>query len=558
MVLGVLYYGDNLKVLRDHIHSESVDLVYLDPPFNSQAAYNVLFKEASGKRSAAQIRAFEDTWHWDDTAELTFREVIERGPQKVAVMLQSMRGFLGESDMMSYLVMMAPRLTELHRVLKSTGSLYLHCDPTASHYLKMLLDAVFGPVRFRNELIWKRTSAHNGAKRFGPVHDVLLFYTKSTVITWNQQYQEYSQEYLKSHYRNRDANGRPFTLSDLTAAGIRNGSSGMVWKGFDPASKGNHWKYRIETLERLQEEGRIYWPPNGGWPRYVRYLEEQKGIPLQDVWTDIDPVNAKAAERMGYPTQKPETLLERIIQASSNEGDVVLDPFCGCGTAISAAHRLNRNWIGIDITHLAIGLVRKRLLDLYGPSGKPTRVVGEPDDLESANALAVQDRFQFQCWALGLVGARSTTPDEVKGKDRGIDGVFFFFDDRTGQAQKVVLQVKSGHSSSRDIRDLKGAMEREKAVLAVFITLRPPTRDMMTEAVTTGYYEWVSPDGARHAYPKVQILTIAQLLDGQGIQMPPRGTYKQAPPRGRQSYQQLEFDLDAPKRKMAVAKSHSG
>lgn len=542
---NLLYYGDNLDILRRYVADESVDLIYLDPPFNSQSNYNVLFAEAPGKGSAAQIRAFEDTWHWDESAELTYVQMVEQGPLKIAQVLQALRTFLGENDMLAYLVMMAPRLVELRRVLRKTGSIYLHCDPTASHYLKLIMDAILGPTNFRNEIVWKRTSAHSSAKRYGPVHDVILMYTKSDRFTWRPQYVPYDEKYLSDHYNSRDNNGRAFTLSDLTAAGTRNGSSGQPWMGFDPSAKGNHWKFRREALDRLNDEGRIYWPASGGWPRYIRYLDEQKGIPLQDVWTDIPPLNAKAAERLGYPTQKPEALLARILQASSNEGDVVLDPFCGCGTAIAAAEHLKRQWIGIDITHLAIALIRRRLIDTYGIDVSSYQVIGEPTDVAGASALAIQDRFQFQWWALGLLGARPAEQDERRGKDKGIDGVLYFFDDRSGQPKKVVLQVKSGHVGSRDVRDLVGVVDREKAAIGALVSLKHPTRDMMTEAVSGGFYEWAPMGGEPKRYLRIQLISIEELLAGHRLKMPPRleATFKQAARKHIAAAQQMELDL---------------
>lgn len=541
---NLLYCGDNLEILNRHVPDGSADLIYLDPPFNSNATYNVLFTERPGIRSAAQIRAFEDTWHWDEAAELSYRQTVETGPAKVAELVQSLRQVLGASDMMAYLAMMAPRLAELHRVLKRTGSMYLHCDPTAGHYLKLLLDAIFGPANCRNEIVWKRTSAHSSAKRFGPVHDLIFFYSKSDIYTWNPQYHPYDEAYLASHYRNKDANGDSYTLSDLTAAGIRNGSSGRPWHGFEPADKGNHWKFTIEHLEELDARGRIYWPTNGGWPRYKRYLKEQKGVPLQDVWTDIPPINAKAAERLGFPTQKPEALLDRILQAGSNPGDVVLDPFCGCGTAIAVAEKLKRQWIGIDITHLAISLIRRRLADEYGNTMPGYEVINEPKDLGSAQALALQDRFQFQCWVLGMMGARPVSPDEIKGKDRGIDGLLFYFDDNSAVPKKVVVQVKSGHVSSRDVRDLVGVITREKAAAGALLTLKPPTRDMTTEAAAAGFYDWSPMGGEPRRYRRLQILPVEELLEGKKLDLPPNLnlTYKKAPKRNKQDTEQLQFE----------------
>ncbi len=535
---NTLFYGDNLPILREYIPSESIDLVYLDPPFNSSRTYNVLFRQEGGRESEAQIAAFDDTWHWNEAAEDTYQELVREGPPHVAEMLSALRGFIaggktGGNQMMAYLVMMAARLVELHRVLKPTGSLYIHCDPTASHYLKIVLDTIFGPENFQNEIVWKRTSAHSSAKKYGPVHDVILFYSKSPSFIWIPQHQPFSDSYLGSHYRSRNDQGRSYTLSDLTAMGTRKGSSGQPWRGFDPNSKGNHWKFTVERLDELDAEGRIYWPKkDGGWPRYIRYLDEVKGIPMQDTWMDIDPVNAQAAERLGYPTQKPLALLERIISASSNSGDIVLDPFCGCGTTVAAAQKLGRRWIGIDITHLSIALQKYRLKEMFGNAAE-FRVIGEPVTLDDARQLAADDRFQFQWWALSLIRARpyggeAGSKTGKKGADRGIDGVINFIDDHTGKAKRVLVQVKSGKVKSGDVRDLVGTMDREAAAMGIFLSLEEPTREMTTEALKAGVYH--SP-GWNRDYRRVQLVTIGGLLSGTSkLELPPaeRTTFKAA------------------------------
>jgi len=522
---NVLYYGDNLDVLRRYIKDETIDLIYLDPPFKSNQDYNVLFDERNGTRSKAQIKAFEDTWRWDKEAAEAYQDVVENGPERVSRMMQAFRTFLGGSDMLAYLSMMAPRLVELRRVLKPTGSIYLHCDPTASAHLRLLMDAVFGPENFRNEIIWKRTSAHSSAKRYGPIHDVILFYTMSDTYTWNILYTPYDQSYTDQFYRHADKDGRRFQLGDLTGAGIRKGETGKAWRGIDVASRNRHWMVPPKELDKLDAEGRIYWPKKGGMPRYKRYLDEMPGIPLQDVFTDIQPVPAHAKERLGYPTQKPEALLERIINASSNEGDVVLDPFCGCGTAIAVAQRLNRRWIGIDITHLAITLIKHRLKDAYGDEVK-YEVIGEPVSLPDAKTLAREDAYQFQWWALGLVGARPV--EQKKGADKGIDGRLYFHDEAPGgKTKQIVISVKSGKVGVKDVRDLRGVVERESAEVGVLITMQKPTKQMSTEAASAGFYD--SPWNKR--YPRLQILTIAELLRGKGIDYPrlANTTFKRAP-----------------------------
>ena len=509
----VLYYGDNLEILREYIPDESVDLIYLDPPFNSQQQYNVLFKEPTGQSSTAQIRAFTDTWHWDMAAERAYDEIITNAPLKASKAIEALRTFIGANDVMAYLVMRTLRLVELHRVLKPTGSLYLHCDPTASHYLKVILDTIFGPTRFRNEITWKRTSAHSSSKRFGPVHDALLFYTKTDDFTWNRVYIPYDKEYVEKFYRHIDENGSRYRLDNLTASGVRHGISGQAWHGVDPTEKGRHWVAVHSTLDEWDAQGRIHRPERGKVPAYKRYLNEMQGLLLQDVIVDIAPVATHAKERLGYATQKPLPLLEGIIAASSNEGDVVLDPFCGCGTAVIAAQQLDRRWIGIDITHLAITVMRKRLEDSF--PGVDYEVVGEPRDLEGARALARQDRYQFQWWALSLVSALPQGGERKKGADEGIDGVISFGDDRSGKAMRVLVQVKSGHVGVRDIREMKAVVGDEN--LGLFITLQPSTEPMRVEAATAGFHS--SPLWDRD-FPRIQICPVEELLHGNEPDLP--------------------------------------
>lgn len=528
-----LYYGDNLDILRnrDYFPNECVDLIYLDPPFNSNRNYNVLFKDESGQQSDAQIMAFEDTWHWGMTAEKTFQQLVTDAPDRVSRTVSALRDIVGTNQVMAYLVMMAARLVELHRVLKPAGSLYLHCDPTASHYLKVILDSIFGVENFRNEITWKRTTTHSDAKRWSPVSDTILYYTKSSDFTWNPQYAEHDEEYVSDKYRYDDKDGRGlYTLDNMTSPNPRPNLM-YDWKGFPYPPNG--WRYSKETMQQLDDEGRIWYPEtNDKRPRLKRYLNEMKGRIFDNIWSDINPVNSQANERLNYPTQKPVALLERIISASSNPGDVVLDPFAGCGTAIAAAQKLGRKWIGIDITHLGISLVKYRLKDMFEiEAGKQYQVIGEPEDLGGARALADQDRYQFQWWALSLVRAKPLGGQEgskqgKKGSDKGIDGVINFIDDNSGKAKRAVVQVKSGKVKSGDVRDLVGTLEREKAALGVFITLDEPSRDMQTEAASAGFYH--SP-GWNQDYPRLQLLTIEQLLKGADIKMPPpHGTFKQA------------------------------
>jgi site-specific DNA-methyltransferase (adenine-specific) len=526
--MNKLFFGDNLLILREHVADESVDLTYLDPPFNSAANYNVLFQEKGGEQSAAQITAFEDTWHWSQESEATYHDLVTTAPESLSTLIQALRNFLGTSDMMAYLTMMSPRLIELHRVLKNTGSIYLHCDTTASHYLKLVLDAIFGVRNFRSEIIWKRTSAHNDAKRnFGFITDSIFYYSKSDKFTFNQQFGEYKAEYLESFYRHVDSNGRRYRLSDLRSPSPRPNLT-YDYKGYKPHPNG--WAVSLEKMKRLDAEGRLEIPKSkDGRISLRRYLDEQKGMTIGNLWDDIQPISAQAKERLGYPTQKPEILLERIIKTSSNEGDVILDSFSGCGTSINVAERLHRKWIGIDVTHLAISLIKTRLDHTFGSDLAPYEVIGEPKDVASAEALAesgLDGRYQFQWWAVGLVNGRPAQ-DKKKGKDTGIDGFAYFFDDASNIAKKIIIQVKSGNVKSGDIRDLKGVLEREKAQIGVFITLKPATKDMTKEAVSAGFYE------SEHygKFPKLQILTIEELLNGARLQYPQTGgsaTFKRA------------------------------
>src|SRR5579859_987722 len=520
--MNILYYGDNLDVLRHHIKDEAVDLVYLDPPFKSNQDYNVLFKEKDGTDAASQFKAFEDTWEWNQASAAMYEEIVEGGG-RVSVVMQAFRQFLGTNDMLAYLTMMAPRLVELRRVLKSTGSLYLHCDPTASHYLKLLLDAVFRPENFRADITWQRTGTHSDAKRWSPVADTLLHYSKTDASTWRPLHIPHSQEYVEDKYRFRDKDGRRYMLDNMTSPKPRPNMM-YQWKGH--ASPPFGWRYSEETMARLDAEGRIWYPDSKDKrPRLKRFLDEMSGVLMGNVWTDIDPINSRAAERLGYPTQKPEALLERIITASSSEGDTVLDPFCGCGTAIAAAQKLNRNWIGIDVTHLAIGLIKSRLRAAFGDEiSKTYSVLGEPTSVPDAAQLAHDDPYQFQWWSLGLVGARRA--EQKRGADQGIDGRLYFHDEENGKTKQIILSVKSGHVSVKDVRDLRGVIEREKAEIGVLITLEDATKPMRTEATAAGFYK--SPWGN---HPRLQILTIAELFDGARIDYPPTPnvTHKRAP-----------------------------
>ncbi|MDO8751501.1 MAG: DNA methyltransferase [Dehalococcoidia bacterium] len=505
----MLYYGDNLEVLRNRqwFPDDCVDLVYLDPPFKSQQDYNVLFKSQKGTPAAAQVQAFSDTWKWDTAAKAAYEQLVSDPlvPGQVGQMIEAFYKFLDGSEMMAYLVMMTPRLLELHRVLKSTGSLYLHCDPAASHYLKLVLDTIFGPGNFRNEIVWKRSSAHSdvgqGAKHMGRLHDIIFNYSKGDSYTSNRLFTPYDPSYLENFYRHVEAGtGRRYMLGDLT--GPRGAAKGNPRYEFMGVTR--YWRYTKERVQELLEQGRIVQSKPGAVPRYKRYLDEMPGVPLQDIWDDILPIGAQAKERLGYPTQKPLALLRRIIQASSNPGDLVLDPFCGCGTAVVAAEELGRSWIGIDVTYLAMDVMARRLRDHFPKIQFEVR--GQPRDAEGALALAQKDRYEFQFWALSLVGGQAVVPDR-RGPDRGIDGYLLY--QAGGELERAIVSVKSGGVGVRDVRDLHGTMQREKAEYGLLITLEQPTAPMRKEAVDAGQYQM---PGIGASIPRIEILTVEELL----------------------------------------------
>jgi DNA modification methylase len=454
--------------------------------------------------------------------------------------------------------MMAIRLLELHRVLKGTGSLYLHCDPVASHYLKLVLDAVFGVENFGSEIIWRRTSSHSSAKRWGPVHDVIFYYRRSTSFVWNEVFEEYDEKYLDQFYRHADEKGR-FRLGDLTGAGTRTGPSGQPWRGVDPTLASRHWAVPTavisrmglngdfdrlpvqEKLDRLDGYGLIYWPPKGSVPQFKRYLEKDRGARIQDVVGDIKALSSQAKERLGYPTQKPLALLERIILASSNPGDVILDPFCGCGTAVDAAEKLGRQWVGIDITHLSIDLIERRIKDRY-PELRAKggfKVLGVPLDFESAEKLAKERPDQFEKWAVTRIhGARTF---KLRGADGGIDGILEFKTDNKTY-KRVIISVKGGKNIGVGmIRDLKGVMERESdCELGVFLSLHEPTQPMKTEAANSGFFDWKGKK-----YPRLQIFTVKDFFEGKVANLPSTidvgQTYKRAASDDEDELPQLGF-----------------
>jgi DNA modification methylase len=526
MAQNTLWHGDNLLVLRE-LPAESVDLVYLDPPFKSNTDYNMLYKERDGSQSVAQRQVFSDTWKWDDKAAKTYRQLIEQGGS-VSEMIEAFKRVLStgatrvhaRSEMLAYLAMMTPRLIELHRVLKPTGSLYLHCDSTASHYLKLLLDAIFGPDSYINEIIWKRQTSHNdaaqGAKHYGRIHDVLLFYSKSGKHQWSQPYRPYDPEYVEKFYRHvEEHTGRRYRLSDITAPG---GASPKKRNPFyELLGVKRYYRFKPSVAHELIAQGRIVQTKPGTVPAQKRYFDEMKGMPVGSLWDDIKPVQAQATERIGFPTQKPEALLERIIEASTAKRDVVLDPFCGCGTTIAVAERSDRRWIGIDITHLAIEVIQDRLAKVGLKEGKDYRVDRRhaPRSLPDIETLAAKNKHEFQGWAVKELGIE---PFQLKpGPDRGIDARKVFFDPPgSDNRREIIVSVKGGKLSAGCVRDLLGVVRRERAQIGVLVTLKPPSKAMLRDATDAGHYR--GADGL--LYSVIQILTVADLVDGKAIQYP--------------------------------------
>lgn len=524
---NALYYGDNLDILRRKLRDETIDLCYIDPPFNSKRNYFQIYNNI-GKDDAAQAQAFMDTWTWNELAVAGYAEIItnheDRYTRQTIELLKGLKAVLGENGLLAYLISITQRVNEIQRVLKPTGSFYLHCDPTASHYLKLVLDSVFCARGgdFLNEITWKRTNSHNTAKRYGNVADIILFYSKTgSDYIWNQQHSAYSQT-QRSRYK-KDEAGRLYTCQDMTASRPNSNSGKFEWRGTMPTSS-RGWGYTLDQLEKWWAEGRIVIKKDGK-PRMDGlkvYLDEMPGQPLQSIWTDIERIGNTSDERIGYPTQKPEALLERIIQASSNQGDTVLDAYCGCGTTVAVAQRLRRNWIGIDITYQSIAVILKRLEDSFGAETVAAiQLAGIPKDMDSARALANKKddrlRKEFEKWALLTYSKNRATINEKKGADKGIDGVAYFV---TGSntTDRVIFQVKSGKVQRNNIATLNSDRQRENAALAVFITLEEPTKPMRDEALAAGFYHHTLLN--RDA-PRIQIVTVREMIeDGQRIDLP--------------------------------------
>jgi DNA modification methylase len=495
---------------------------YIDPPFNSKRNYNQIYNNV-GKEDQAQAQAFMDTWTWDDHANQGLAEIqdnyLGHFTGQSIDLISGLSKVLGKGSLLAYLVGMTLRIVEIHRVLKPTGSFYLHCDPSASHYLKIILDAIFCAQGgdFLSEISWKRTTAHNdakqGRKQYGNIRDVILFYSKSSDWIWNWQYSHYSQDYIEKTYRLvEEKTGRRYCLDNLTAAKA-GGDVSYEFYGTYPY-KGRYWAYSKDNMEKFKQEGRLYFPKNGGAPRYIRYLDEMPGVPLQNSWEDISPLTSGAKERLGYPTQKPESLLERIIKASSNEGDIILDAYCGCGTTIAVAEKLNRSWIGVDITYQSISLILKRLEDSFGKNSiENIQLNGIPKDMESAVALANKaddrTRKEFEKWAVLTYSNNRAVINAKKGADKGIDAVAYFQGEKDN-TEKIIFQVKSGKVKSGDIRDLQGTMTLQQAAIGIFITLQPATKDMIQTAKMAGIYQ--SPFMSQ-LVDKIQIVTVQEILE---------------------------------------------
>ncbi|MBX3226358.1 MAG: site-specific DNA-methyltransferase [Labilithrix sp.] len=553
---GIFWYGDNLTVMREYLTGDGeVDLIYLDPPFNSERRYNVPLTEEDGSPSQAQLQAFADYWRWGKEAEDAFDQCTRpRRKYLVSAMfietMQMLRRVLGQNNMMAYLSMMAVRLVEMKRLLKPTGSLYLHCDPTASHYVKLVLDALFGAKCFRNEIIWKRTSGHSDAVGYGSIHDTILFYTNSDTATWSQQHVEYDEEYAEKYYRYRDKptrefpEGRRFMSDNLSAAGLAGGGYTYEWNGVT-----REWRCPESTMSDLDRKGLVFYTKNG-MPRRKRYLDEAKGLPAPDLWTDVEPLRSWHEEKTGYPTQKPLALLKRIILASSKEGDVILDPFCGCGTAIVAAQELKRQWIGIDITHVAVSVLKTRMEKKF--PGLTFRVRGEPEDIASALRLADEKPLEFQAWIVDRVGGMPTEAEKQKkvargGGDDNRDGFILFRDDpKAARSKRMLLSVKAGDSyvnkPQETVDSLGGAMQRHGAVLGALLVSHRPSETTYKRAASYGY--WTSETYGKK-YPVIQIVTLEDLFaDGwRGVNIPGENTTRiSAPPPGTPGASEELFD----------------
>ena len=530
--MNTLYLGDCLNVLRDNVPDESVDLVYIDPPFNSKRDYNIFFDD---KEIQTQRIAFEDTWTLKNIQD-SLAELHTLKTDNVYYLLLTYQKVAPHA--FPYLTMMALRILELHRVLKPTGSFYLHCDPTMSHYLKTVCDLIFGEDNFINEIVWKRSYGHGDSRRsLGRSHDLILYYTKNNAFTLNRFYHEHDEKYLESFFKFEDERGR-YKLENLTSPNPRPNLT-YSYKGYPPPEKG--WRVNLEKMKALDKDNRLYFPKkkDGRIMKKV-YLDDLGGQPMTDLWTDIKLLSAFDKERLGYPTQKPKALLERIIQASSNEGDTVLDAFCGCGTSLDAAEGLHRNWIGVDISPIAISLIKRRLKDTYLEGLSKYEVRGTPTDEQSAIALWKQNPNAFQDWWLTEFEVFSTTFG-TKGADKGVDGLAqYLIDPKKQEIIKAAFQVKGGeHVESKDIDALLGAMDKHKCEIGVFLTIAEPTKPMLETVAGAGFVEIPG-----YKIPKLQILTLKDYFKNKLPKLPQVNiTFKAAQLKGKKKQNQMKLGV---------------
>ena len=543
--MNKLYYGDCFAVIQNQLEQDSIDLIYLDPPFNSNRQYNAIYKDETGRPLPDQVEAFCDLWTLDQETERDIRQmpVLMREANVDDDVVEFWRIWMNalrrtQPDLLAYLTYMVQRLLLMKGILKPTGSIYLHCDPTASHYIKVMMDGIFGHKNFRNEIAWKRTFAHGGAARWGDVHDTLLFYSKTDGYKWKRLLQQHDEKYLDQKYRFSDSRGR-YRLVVLTGPGTTKGDSGKPWRGYDPTVAGRHWAVPKRAIQALASDG-IQIPPtiheqlellyeheyirfprkrdgSLGVPEYKLY--QPAGQPIQDVITDVSPINSQAKERMGYSTQKPLALLDRIIRASTDEGDVVLDPFCGCATTLEAAQRLGRQWIGIDIAIHAVKRVAKvRLEERLGlVEGQDFTIDGIPRNVEGARDLWKRDKYHFQKWAVEQVDGFVTTK---RSADGGIDGRLYFDMPGERDLQSMVIEVKGGANVGISVvRDLRGVLERDPALLAGLIVL-----DDLGDRKTKNFEREMAQAGDLDVrgvlYPRMQLITVADLFEGKRFKTP--------------------------------------
>jgi site-specific DNA-methyltransferase (adenine-specific) len=505
----------------DHEHGGKgfIDLIYIDPPFNSKRNYNVLFESIDLKDATAQKQAFADTW--SNYAYIDTLNEIGNLDKDLHEFLTTLHHIRISDSAVAYITTMAIRIHYMHKLLKDTGNFYLHCDPTMSSYLRLICDLIFGEKNFRNEVIWKRTSGHNDSVGYGNIHDVIFYYNKSNKPLWVEQFQPYNEDYVKTYYRYKDIDGRRWMSDNLSAKGLSGGGYEYEWRGINGL-----WRCPISTMKKLDDEGRIYYTKNG-IPRRKRYLDEMRGIPCQDIWMDIEALRSWHEERLEYPTQKPVALLERIIKASSNEGDIVADFFCGCGTTIAAAEKLNRKWIGSDISHLAIRLIVKRLVDTYGLGIKHNiEIKGFPKDVGSAKELSLGKggRMEFQEWVIEALLGGIVNPKRTA--DGGWDGYMTF--EMPDKKEFVLIEVKSGGLTLNNFRGFVQTIDREKAAIGIMVCFEEQvTKEMRKIAKEAGYYRKEMFDDR---YPRIQIMTIEELLNNQTPKMPEskKTTFKSA------------------------------